>query len=265
MNLWAIGDIHGCYQELYALMTKLINEEGLRPEKDVVVFLGDYIDRGPDSKKVIETLMQWHKKYPHWVFLYGNHEDIMRDALFRSAGGRYGVTTWFANGGKETWKSYGGHWGRQINDTWEAPKNPEFTPEHLDFLFKETVYLYEDDNYVFVHGGLVPEASIQESLQYLDTLLWARDGFIDSDWDWGKKVVFGHTPAYKPHWGKFGYPIILPNKIGLDGAVCPPANQNLIAVKLPQEEFFLQPSFYGRTRENPAAMFKINSRGTSGV
>ena len=75
---FAIGDVHSCYRELVALYKKLL-EAGLKPEKDVVVFMGDYIDRGPDSKKVVSQLIKWHKKYPHWVFLYGNHEDIFKD------------------------------------------------------------------------------------------------------------------------------------------------------------------------------------------
>ena len=58
-----------------------------------------------------------------------------------------------------------------------------------------------------------------------------------------KKVIFGHTPASKPRWGKFGQPIIMKNKIGLDGAVCPPANRNLIAIELPLEKFYIQESF----------------------
>lgn len=82
--------------------------------------------------------------------------------------------------------------------------------------------IYETDKYVFVHAGLVPELAISRHLElqiYKDAMLWGRETFIDSDWDWKKKVIFGHTPAYKAQWGKFGQPIVMKNKIGIDGAV----------------------------------------------
>ena len=240
-KLFAIGDIHGCYTELMLLFEKL----PLDPNKDQVVFLGDYIDRGPNSDKVVEQLVRWKKAYPHWVFLYGNHEDIFYDFLIRN-GALYGLGNWFANGGKVTYGNYGGHfgkkeWNKKLEKVvWEAPRPPEFPQEHLDFLFKELPFTYETDKYFFVHGGVIPEASLEDSKHYWKTLLWARDGFIDSDWDWGKKIIFGHTPAYKKEWGEFGQPIIMKNKIGLDGACCPSACKNLIAVELPTEKFYLQ-------------------------
>jgi serine/threonine protein phosphatase 1 len=241
-KIWAIGDIHGCYRELMALWKKLL-KAGLDPDKDTVVFLGDYMDRGPDGRKVIAKLIQWKKSYKNFVFLYGNHEDILFDNLARN-GALYGQYNWFANGGKTTYASYGGHFGKELPDgTFEAPKQPYFPKTHLDFLFKELVYTYETDKYVFVHAGLVPNASIEESKNFPQTLIWAREGFIDSDHDWGKKVIFGHSAAYHKRWGELGQPIIMKNKIGIDGAVCPPGNKNLIAVELPAEKFYFQESF----------------------
>ena len=236
-KVWAVGDIHGSHTELMALMGKL-KDAGLDCERDTVVFMGDYIDRGPDAKKVIEQLLDYHRRYEHWVFLYGNHEDIFYDFIV-TQGRRYGISIWFANGGKTTWESYGGHFGKQDRPDGpvEMPKTPEFPKEHLDFLFKETHRLYEmDKDYVFVHAGLVPGASIEESSHYPDTILWAREGFIDSDWDWGKFVIFGHSAAYKSRWGELGMPIMMKNKCGIDGAVCPPANKNLLAIELPEKK-----------------------------
>jgi len=240
-KIWAIGDIHGCYQELMSLFNQLL-VGGLNPEKDTVVFIGDYMDRGTQSKQVIDQLIEWHKQYPHWVFLYGNHEDIFKNWVENKQ--KYEESPRWScflyNGGVETLKSY------KIQEAVKSliPK------EHLNFLFNETKLFYETDKYIFVHGGLLPNVSIKDTKYSLkkkenketitNAMLWARDDFIDDDYDWGKKVIFGHTPASKSRWGKFGEPIVMKNKIGLDGAVCPPACKNLIAVELPEERFYLQ-------------------------
>jgi serine/threonine protein phosphatase 1 len=240
-KIWAIGDIHGCYQELMSLFNQLL-VGGLNPEKDTVVFIGDYMDRGTQSKQVIDQLIEWHKQYPHWVFLYGNHEDIFKNWVENKQ--KYEESPRWScflyNGGVETLKSY------KIQEAVKSliPK------EHLNFLFNETKLFYETDKYIFVHGGLLPNVSIKDTKYSLkkkenketitNAMLWARDDFIDDDYDWGKKVIFGHTPASKSRWGKFGEPIVMKNKIGLDGAVCPPACKNLIAVELPEERFYIQ-------------------------
>jgi len=244
--MWAISDIHGCYREMMALM-KQLEKAGLDYEKDKIIFMGDYIDRGPDSRKVVAQLIKWHAKYKNFIFLYGNHEDIFRDWI--NGAPRYGSQNWFYNGGKTTYANYNGHFGKYHNvngqpTEWIPPRNGNFPKKHLDFLFKETVYLHEEKDYVFVHAGLVPGTkTIKENLNFPDTLIWAREGFIDSTWEWGKKVIFGHSAAFYPRWGKMGQPIIMKNKIGIDGAVCPPANKNLIAVELPAEKFYFQESF----------------------
>jgi serine/threonine protein phosphatase 1 len=242
-KIWAIGDIHGCYQELMALYEQLL-VGGLNPEKDIVVFIGDYMDRGPDSKKVVDQLIKWHKQYSHWIFLYGNHEDILKNWI--EGGQKYEEdmkwSCFLYNGGVQTLKSY------NISE----PIKSLIPKEHLNFLFNETKVFYETNKYIFVHGGLLPGVTIKDTKYSLknkenketitNALLWARDGFIDDDYDWGKKVIFGHTPASKPRWGKFGEPIVMKNKIGIDGAICPGANKNLIAVELPKERFYLQES-----------------------
>jgi serine/threonine protein phosphatase 1 len=243
MKIWGIGDIHGCYREMMALYKTLL-EAGLKPEKDLVIFMGDYLDRGPDSKKVVEQLIKWHKQYPHWVFLYGNHEDILKNWMEGKQKYQedYQWSCFLYNGGKDTLRSY------SLSEPVKAlPK------AHLKFLFEETKVLFETDKYIFVHGGLIPNDSIENIKKLMkdeasretivNAMLWAREGFIDSDWDWGKKVIFGHSAAFKSRWGKFGQPIIMKNKIGIDGAVCPSGNKNLIAVELPEERFYLQESF----------------------
>lgn len=227
----AIGDIHGCFRELIALYKKIL-DSGIDPEKTTFVFLGDYIDRGPDSKKVVDQLIKWHKKYKHWIFLLGNHENILQNWIENKQ--KYQEDSqwscFLVNGGKETLKSYG----------LTAYDKAFFPKKHLDFLFNETQILYETDNYVFVHGGLVPELPIRNQLDndtYKNALLWARGDFINSNWSWGKFILFGHTPAYKPWWGQFGMPIMMENKCGLDGAVCSEKIEaNLLAIELPEKK-----------------------------
>jgi serine/threonine protein phosphatase 1 len=249
-KIWAIGDIHGCYQELMALYKQLL-EAGLQPEKDTVVFIGDYMDRGPDSKKVIDQLIEWHKQYSHWIFIYGNHEDIFLNWYYGKQNYQEDSqwSCFLYNGGVQTLKSYG-----LSEPVKKLPQN------HIDFITDTLRLFYETDKYIFVHGGLIPDSTIHQikmllnnkeykgkAIKSIDTiinaLIWARDDFIDSEYDWGKKVIFGHTPASKARWGTMGNPIVMKNKIGIDGAVCPGANRNLIAVELPEERFYFQSSF----------------------
>jgi len=234
-KIFAIGDIHGCYNELMLLFKKL----PLDPKNDKIIFLGDYIDRGPDSKKVVAQLIEWKKKYPHWIFLRGNHEDILENWI--EGGQKYQEdeqwSCFLANGGIETLESYGYRTSE--------PSKTGILKAHLDFLLKETEVMHETDDYVFVHAGLIPNDTIENISNLMNetiikAILWARDDFIDSDWDWGKKVIFGHSAAYRKRWGKLGEPIVMKNKIGIDGAVCPTACKNLIAVELPSEKFYFQ-------------------------
>lgn len=222
---FAISDIHGCYDELIALHAKL----PLNPLTDRMVFLGDYIDRGKDSQKVIEQLIEWKKAFPHWVVLLGNHEDMLLDAL--SAGHpTYGdYYQWFSQGGAETKKSY----SQNLTDLERATvKMEDLMPEeHLNFLASLPRF-YEDEEYFYVHAGFKPNAAPWRTTPY--DMVWIRDEFIRSEYDWGKKVIFGHTP------GKKLEPIVLPNKIGIDTAVCYSANNKLTCVELPSEKFYFQ-------------------------
>ena len=249
MTTWAIGDIHGCYKELMCLYLKLI-DAGMVPEYDTVVFMGDYIDRGPSSNLVVKQLMKWQKSYPHWVFLYGNHEDLMLDTLVYGGRTYNSFDLWWKQGGKETAISY------YPNKKFD-PDNisaSHIKTEHLSWLSGLPLY-YEDEDYFYVHGGALPGVSLDEQKHFANNgswkeketikkaWIWAREDFIDDTYDWGKKIIFGHSVAYEPRWGEFGQPIVMKNKIGIDGAVCPPSNKNLIAVKLPEEVFYFEESW----------------------
>lgn len=182
-RLLAFGDIHGCLTALQELLTRVSPSED-----DQLVFLGDYVDRGPDSAGVIGELLALRARWPRSVFLRGNHEQMLLDVL-----GGENPTTFLFNGGRNTIASY------QARGGWPPSR------EHR--LFLETLPMrYETDGFIFVHAGLRPGTPLAE--QDPDDLLWIRQEFLDSSDDWGKSVVFGHTPRKEP--------LLASTRIGLD-------------------------------------------------
>jgi len=188
-KIFAVGDIHGCYQKLLDMMDKLT----INFNKDTLVFLGDYIDRGESSFQVVDYLADLKKQHNNIVFLKGNHEEM----FFNYLSGEDEVTFLF-NGGEQTLKGYT-----------DAKGSISVPQSHLDFFNALQLY-YETDDYIFVHAGLREGVPLEQ--QKPDDLLWIRRSFIDSDYDFGKLVVFGHTP--------YSEVLIKDNKIGIDtGAV----------------------------------------------
>jgi serine/threonine protein phosphatase 1 len=187
-RIFAIGDIHGYIGKLRELMDKIQPD----PEQDQLVFLGDYIDRGPNAREVIDYILQIKKRFPNSVFLIGNHEFMFLEYLTY----RKDPWTFLLNGGVETVHSY--------ELTGDNPED-RMPADHLAFLNGLRPY-YETDDYIFVHAGLRDGVPLQE--QTLDDLLWIRREFINSTHDYGKLVIFGHTPFPKP--------LVQPNKIGID-------------------------------------------------
>lgn len=227
-RLFVLSDVHGNYDEMMALYEQL----PINPKKDQLIVLGDFIDRGPDTKKVVEQLMKWKKKYPHWQILYGNHEDLMLDALMY--GGRIydSYYLWYSQGGRETFYSYIPEnlteYEKQIIQVKDA-----IPQEHLEWIAGLPRF-YQTEDYIFVHGGLKPGKTVEET--ETQDILWIRDEFIDSDYDWSKKVIFGHTPDFE----NLGMPIVMDNKIGIDGAIGAPGFKNLIGLELPSEKFYFE-------------------------
>ncbi len=207
-HIYAIGDIHGCADKL----RRLIDQLAIDPKQDQLVFVGDYIDRGPDSFEVVDYLLGLKNIFPNVVFLKGNHEQMLEDYL---AGPD--KLTFLINGGQATLDSYLRHR--------PSPQGPVFPLRHQVF-FKGLRLFYETENYLFVHAGLKPKVPLAQ--QHPGDLLWIRSQFIYSDVDFGKQVVFGHTP--------FPEPLVQANKIGIDtGAVY---GHQLTCVKLPDLVFF---------------------------
>lgn len=213
-QLIAIGDIHGCLAPLKSLITELA------PTKDdALIFLGDYVDRGPDSKGVIDYLLHLREQHT-CLFLMGNHELEFLDYL--------------SFGRNE-------HWERQGGDTtlesYSASGKLHVPESHLQFL-SDCAYYYETPDYFFVHGGLKPHRTIAENLARMTMvdLAWERshlapDVLRTGDYAWEKTVVCGHTP--QPH------PIVMDKLISIDTGCVYNVSRHLgmlTAIKLPSRE-----------------------------
>ncbi len=188
-RLFAIGDIHGCLDKL----DNLLEQIPVNWERDKVIFLGDYIDRGPDPKGVVQRIMDLKAFWPNSIVpLKGNHEEMF---LAYMQGDH---VPFISQGGDKTIESYTDEEGHFF-----CP------PEHIDFL-QDTAPFFTTEHFIFVHAGLKPGIPLEE--QNIEDLLWIRSEFINSSYDWGRRVIFGHTP--------FNSPLIQKNKVGIDtGAV----------------------------------------------
>lgn len=202
-RILAISDIHGELDKLESLM-ELVNYD---PQHDQLILLGDYVDRGPKSREVVEKVKQLHAQGA--IVLMGNHDHMMvksfeQDPVF--------IERWFRNGAQATLASYG-HAAAQTEPG--APASLEVTPEvqeHLDFL-GELAHYHETDEYIFVHGGVHPQTPVAETDPY--KLMWIRDEF-HKGYQGEKTVVFGHTPTENLH-GKHDVYFGENNIIGIDG------------------------------------------------
>lgn len=219
-RIFVIGDIHGCL----AKIQQLIDRIDPCPVRDQLVFLGDYVDRGENSREVLDYMLQLKADYDSTIFLMGNHERMFMDFL---AG--VDQDLFLCNGGDSTVRSYLG----RLQDFWSSsvkkPTHEEvlerLVPEHHRAFLQELYPYYENEHFIMVHAGL--RNGIPLDQQSLDDLFWIRDEFIYSEEDFGKRVVFGHTP--------FSRPLVLPNKIGIDtGAVY---GNKLTCLIIPDLEF----------------------------
>jgi serine/threonine protein phosphatase 1 len=210
-KIFAIGDIHGCLDKLKELMDKLIIDR----QSDTLVFIGDYIDRGKYSREVVDYLIGLKSDYKNIVFLQGNHEQMFMNYLDGVNEGLY-----LGNGGRATLESYAISLFDNI-----AQRKAKIPEDHWNF-FQSLLPYYETDQYIFVHAGLREELPLKE--QAIDDLLWIRFEFIANENDFGKTVVFGHTPMRDL--------MVNTNKIGIDtGAVY---GGKLTCVELPDIKIY---------------------------
>ncbi len=215
-RVYAIGDSHGCIDQLRALRQKILEDSaeaeaaGARAERRVVVYLGDYIDRGPDSRGLIDLLIEEPLPGFESVHLMGNHDRFM----IRFLEGRDDPAMWAMNGGDATWLSYGvdGMAPRGTPDpaVWLRAELASRVPqEHVAFLSGLRLRHVEGD-YLFVHAGIRPGVALEE--QDPEDLLWIRGQFLESNADHGKVVVHGHSPSHEPE--------LRANRIGIDTGAC---------------------------------------------
>ena len=165
----AVGDIHGCFDLLKTLIEEIIR---FTPDEDMLIFMGDYIDRGKQSKEVIQYLSALKKKLPDKVILLkGNHEDLAYNALTAQDPGK-DMMFWRINGGADTVISFGGI------------KN---SGEYLIPFIESLQFYYENDTHIFVHAG-IPNGK-DPSTATPEEMLWDRDFSYDGE----KTLVVGHT------------------------------------------------------------------------
>ncbi|MEZ6135678.1 MAG: metallophosphoesterase family protein [Pirellulaceae bacterium] len=179
MRTIAIGDIHGCVKALQSLVDVVAPDAD-----DQLVFLGDYVDRGPDSKGVIDLLLDL-KTRCRTVFLLGNHEIMFRGVL---AG--FPIAPWLASGGSQTVTSYGG-------------RLSGVATEHIDFLHACLPY-YETQQHIYLHANYLAELPLSEQPE--QTLYWEHLGDrVPQPHISGKHVFCGHTPQPRGEIGYYGY------------------------------------------------------------
>jgi len=193
MGVFAIGDLHGCPEELEVLLAEL--QPGTA---DTLVFLGDYIDRGPAVRTLIERLLRLRAQQAQTVFLRGNHEDML--LAYLGYPGRH-PSAYLANGGTATLASYGVPHGAS-----GAAAAAAFPAEHVRFLL-DTRITHAHEGFLFVHAGVRPGVPLAE--QDEEDLLWIREEFFTRPHDLPYTVVFGHTPQREVRIG-------LPYSLGLD-------------------------------------------------
>jgi serine/threonine protein phosphatase 1 len=201
--IYAIGDVHGRLDLMDVLLNKIAADSAAASpaERPVVVFLGDYVDRGPGSRGVIETVMRL-KATPEIELraLKGNHEQAMLAFLDDP---EYGPA-WLQNGGAATLASYGvGAPQTRIQpEEWQQAREKfaeAIPPDHLQFL-RDLELRAEYGDYVFVHAGLRPGVPIERQTE--QDMLWIRYEFLQEKRPFEKVVVHGHTPEPEPFFGE---------------------------------------------------------------
>jgi len=218
----AIGDIHGEATLLETILWDL-EQRGSETNGVRIVTLGDYSDRGNESRQVLERLIQGPSIAGNeYVHILGNHDMMMLEAY------RYPkeipAQRWFMVGGIQTLISYGLN---DEDDLYDGNWRKLIPEEHIDFLSRMPL-IVETEEHILVHAGLRPGVSLKE--QNAHDLTWIRQEFLDSEYDFGRLVIHGHTITRQP--------ALRVNRIGIDTG----AHQNgiLTAVLLNETPEFIQ-------------------------
>ena len=203
---YAIGDVHGRLDLMLDLLAKIEADNAARdPAKTYLIFLGDLVDRGPDSCGVIEHLISSAPDFARLVFLKGNHEEFFLDVINGNDGM---LKDWLTYGGTECAQSYGVTEGWMLNASALAVMERliERVPQaHVDFL-STMADTFRFGDYLFVHAGIRPGVDLNN--QVGRDLRWIREGFLNDRTDHGVVVVHGHTIVDAPEERS--------NRIGVD-------------------------------------------------
>jgi len=207
MRIYAIGDVHGYLQLLRDIHLKIRNDLESNPTEEYkIVFLGDYIDRGPDSAGCVQFLIDLKAEDEHVICLQGNHEDKLENFLLNPL--KVG-DSFFTYGGVESAKSYNvdiAIYPMEKDKVKARDELEENIPaEHRQF-YAELMKSVAFGDYFFAHAGVRPAVPLSE--QSDDDLIWIRSEFISNTALYEKVIVHGHTPAYPME--------ILPNRINVD-------------------------------------------------
>lgn len=193
-TIYAIGDIHGCYDLMTRLLERIVADVGRANAADAatLVFLGDYIDRGPATSDVLAALLwlERHSPLPA-IFLRGNHEQVMLDYIDHPTRPQQ----WFRFGGRATLRSYGVPLPEDpVSDADHLELRDRIVDRlpasHLDFL-RRLRLTHENEHFIFVHAGIRPGVALRD--QKAEDLLWIRKGFLEERRAGRKRVVHGHT------------------------------------------------------------------------
>ncbi|MEM8792766.1 MAG: metallophosphoesterase family protein [Pseudomonadota bacterium] len=213
LRLYAIGDVHGCLDELLAVHDEIRRDLEAYPATDWrIIHLGDYVDRGPDSRGVIETLVATVRDRRTYALL-GNHDQYFID--FLRDPGTPNFDHWLGLGGVETIVSYEGWFDPRLRDDLAARRTlrehllEALPTTHIRFL-STLPHLLHFGDFTFVHAGVRPGVPLDRQSEH--DLIWIREPFLTSTVDLGAVIVHGHTPADRID--------VRPNRIGVDtGAV----------------------------------------------
>lgn len=193
-HYFAIGDCHGMYDQLGDLLDKIKGYATTIPdsERKVLIYLGDLVDRGPESKAVIDRARAGEPEFDETIVLRGNHEEMMINCF--GNGNLRDRNLWYHNGGHQTMMSYGDY-------------TDEVLKQDVEWL-KTLPYFYQSEcgQFFFVHAGIRPGIPIDQ--QDPNDLVWIRFDFLMDDSDHGPLIVHGHTPQIDPE--------IMENRVNLD-------------------------------------------------
>lgn len=207
-RIYAIGDVHGRLDLLRDLHRQIGDHAREYPvERPVVVHIGDYIDRGYESRQTIDYLLDSPLPGFGMVHLLGNHERTLLEFLDDLSVG----PSWLRYGGRETLFSYDIAWDRDLDEADDSLRRIQddlrrALPERHRRFFAGLPLTHQEGDYLFVHAGVRPGVPLDR--QAPDDLLWIRDEFLTSSADHGKIIVHGHSISEEP--------VLRPNRVGID-------------------------------------------------